>query len=253
MEVTKPSGDEARESLLALYPELRHFTLSEILHQELHAEPSLSVNGIDQKSTSLWINITGLQRHSQVFLAAQERCIMADLWENGVLIGNASSDSFAEMGKFWRAALLQNLSLDEIEALAPCFRASEAGRAQEQGAQTYVNDAWKKLLMRLESEPTHSLALAASQIPMLRQLLPYTSLGRLCFSRCTGYPFSYDCPCAAFVKNDKRFAVLKAHGYRGGFNSEPLGFGNAQEAAQMLADALPSNCGPAILGTADDL
>jgi hypothetical protein len=36
---------------------------------------------------------------------------------------------------------------------------------------------------------------AAAADPDLRALFPFTSMNRLCFSRCSKYPYTLDCPC----------------------------------------------------------
>ena len=41
-------------------------------------------------------------------------------------------------------------------------------------------------------EPVVTVAAAD---PDLRELFPFTSMNRLCFSRCSAYPYTVDCPC----------------------------------------------------------
>jgi hypothetical protein len=41
---------------------------------------------------------------------------------------------------------------------------------------------------------------AASAVPQLQALFPFTSVNRLCFSRCSDYPYTVDCPCIAATK-----------------------------------------------------
>jgi Family of unknown function (DUF6193) len=38
---------------------------------------------------------------------------------------------------------------------------------------------------------------AAFVTPELRALFPFTSMNRLCFSRCSEFPYTIDCPCIA--------------------------------------------------------
>jgi len=42
---------------------------------------------------------------------------------------------------------------------------------------------------------------AAKETPELAVLFPFTSMNRLCFSRCSDYPFTLDCPCVAVGRN----------------------------------------------------
>jgi hypothetical protein len=86
---------------------------------------------------------------------------------------------------------------------------------------------------------------AAMKRPELRQLFPYTSLTRLCFSRTTGYPFTNDCPMIEPQENGKYRVYLP-------ITQEVIGEGTAEEAVEMTIKHLPLNCGPAVNGTADD-
>lgn len=47
---------------------------------------------------------------------------------------------------------------------------------------------------------------AAAAHPDLRRLFPFTSMNRLCFSRCSEYPYTFDCPCIAAGRG--QYAVL---------------------------------------------
>ena len=71
------------------------------------------------------------------------------------------------------------------------------------------------------------------------------SMNRFCFSRCTGYPFSDDCP-AVFPDPSGGYIVK----LRNGVMSRRL---NAQVAVRKVVEALPEGCGPAVDGTAENL
>ncbi len=43
----------------------------------------------------------------------------------------------------------------------------------------------------------HPIVAAAAADPVLQRLFPFTSLNRLCFSRSSKYPYTFDCPCIA--------------------------------------------------------
>jgi len=86
---------------------------------------------------------------------------------------------------------------------------------------------------------------AAMKKPELRQLFPYTSLTRLCFSRTTGYPFTHDCPIIE-PQGDGRYSVYMPK------SQEIIGEGTADEAVEIAVKNLPPKCGAAVNGTADD-
>ncbi len=87
---------------------------------------------------------------------------------------------------------------------------------------------------------------AAMKRPELRQLSPYTSLNRLCFSRTTDYPFTNDCPMIEPQGNGKYRVYMPV-------THEVIGEGTAEQAVEMVINHLPPNCGPAVNGAADDL
>lgn len=73
------------------------------------------------------------------------------------------------------------------------------GRWQRQLDRVTTGDTWVEQSL----EPV--VTVAASD-PDLRRLFPFTSLNRLCFSRCSAYPYTLDCPCIA--AGHGRYVVL---------------------------------------------
>ncbi|WP_370377651.1 DUF6193 family natural product biosynthesis protein [Catenulispora sp. GAS73] len=81
------------------------------------------------------------------------------------------------------------------------------------------------------------------------QLLPYTSHWVLCFSRCTGNPYTYDVPCIDYVEGHYR---VRWPGW--GDTTRVLGeAATAEKAVALVVAHLPEGTGPAVTGTADEL
>jgi Family of unknown function (DUF6193) len=77
------------------------------------------------------------------------------------------------------------------EALAEALLAEwTAYRALFDDDHSWVGDALRPVIK------------AAFVAPELRALFPFTSLNRLCFSRCSYYPYTDDCPCIAAWPNE---------------------------------------------------
>lgn len=55
-------------------------------------------------------------------------------------------------------------------------------------------------------EALEPVILAAAADPDLRALFPFTSHNRLCFSRCSEFPYTFDCPCIS--AHGGRYTVL---------------------------------------------
>ncbi|MFC8717888.1 DUF6193 family natural product biosynthesis protein [Kitasatospora sp. NPDC057198] len=83
--------------------------------------------------------------------------------------------------------------------------------------------------------------------PSLRQLFPWTGMGELHFSRCTEQRWTWDIP---YVQ------PVAGGGYRvsGPLRSQTAGpAATAAEAVAMVVERLPAGCGPAFVGTPDEL
>lgn len=67
---------------------------------------------------------------------------------------------------------------------------------------------WDELLSRCDDDQSwvgqalRPVIAAASASSQLRALFPFTSLNRLCFSRCSDYPYTGDCPCIVATAGD---------------------------------------------------
>lgn len=163
-------------------------------------------------------------RFSQVYLAAKERLFLPDFWAHGVDLGTGETPDLALLAvaiDSWVSGSLQTtLEMGERFdwfAARPCARAFETG--------TEVEWEWLRLLDDSHASPaTQALIHRAAREPVLRRLFPYTSMGSLCFSRCTGYPYTRDIPC------------IRPHG-------------DIEASLASLLRDLPPNCGPARRGT----
>lgn len=62
-----------------------------------------------------------------------------------------------------------------------------------------IQARWESELNQLDYTPVdlaqRRVFAAAVEDDSLRGLFPFTSMNRLCFSRCSDYPFTVDCPC----------------------------------------------------------
>ncbi len=192
-------------------------------------------------------------RHSQVMIAAEERAFHVDFWCEGVEYGGGWAKSLEDAA----AAIIdfsEGLATAEAMAAKYAWYEDVNGRQHERGAAAYVERAWENLLAQFSAYPEGAmmsivfpLIEEASRRKRLRQLLPYTSLSRLCFSRTTGYPFTNDCPLAYPVEGNLFRVLVRAGGERA--SAEDV---DVSTAVDLLEAHLPDGCGPAVHGTADD-
>lgn len=122
-----------------------------------------------------------------------------------------------------------------------------ASNEKSRSAAEIVAAEWSDLLSYGTDLINPAVPRAAYQHPSLRELWPMVSHGVLYLSRCTEYPWSRDVG-TAFPQS--------AGGYRVRRESDKTLIGVAdtvEEAYELIAANLPDNCGPAVVGTADDL
>ncbi|WP_372344358.1 DUF6193 family natural product biosynthesis protein [Streptomyces sp. KL116D] len=108
-----------------------------------------------------------------------------------------------------------------------------------------VEAGWQKV--RDDGRVHTELLEAAYAEPRLRQLFPWTGMGELHFSRCTEKGWTWDIPYIAPGTEGTYWAL-------GPLRSEWVGqVATVQEAIALVVDRLPPDCGPAFVGTPEEL
>ncbi len=215
------------------------------VQQALHRnDSSLVATGIAESRFPTYARVEREARFSQIFIAAEERLFLFDLWRDGVMYGNGQTPDIDEMATAIDHWIGRCVSVAEIGQLE-CVKLTESASVYDEGCE--VEHRWKMYLSDADPflrELMPFIRLAAQQ-PVLRRLFPYASHSTFCFSRCTGYPFSFDCPNVTPIATGQ-FRVAKPGGHT-------LGTGDAEAAVSLVLGNLPPDCGPAIRGTSDKL
>ncbi|WP_425547275.1 DUF6193 family natural product biosynthesis protein [Actinocorallia aurantiaca] len=111
--------------------------------------------------------------------------------------------------------------------------------------QAIVEAAWRDV--RNGGGVRTELIDAAYAEPRLRELFPWTGMGELHFSRCTGNRWTWDIPYIGPTR-DGGYCV------EGPLRTETVGSAaDAAQAVAMVVERLPANCGPAFIGTPEEL
>ncbi|MFE9811950.1 DUF6193 family natural product biosynthesis protein [Streptomyces sp. NPDC005548] len=111
-------------------------------------------------------------------------------------------------------------------------------------ADAVVEAGWQKI--RDDGRVRAELLDAAYAEPRLRQLFPWVSMGELHLSRCTESRWTWDIP----------HVMPDAEGYwvSGPLRNETVGpAATAKNAVAMVIQRLPADCGPAFIGTPEEL
>ncbi|MEU1893136.1 DUF6193 family natural product biosynthesis protein [Streptomyces pristinaespiralis] len=108
-----------------------------------------------------------------------------------------------------------------------------------------VAEEWQQILAYDADLVAPAMVRAAYAEPRLRQLFPMVSHGVLFLSRCTKFPAAH-VP-AVYRKVEGGYTVI-AHGVGSIGEVDTLA-----EAFALVVANLPEGCGPAVIGTADDV
>ncbi len=184
-------------------------------------------------------------RSSQIYIGANTRMFSFDFWSRGVCLAHGATPNILELASSIDKWITSDCSTAELASAFRFVRVQPTAAAYERGEE--VEMRWQQYLASLgEKFPElTAFVVAAAAEPKLRQLFPFTSLNRFCFSRCTGYPFTRDTP-HVIPRGHDEYEVKSSSG-------KSLGRGNAAAAVALVVGSLPPRCGPAVPGTAEQL
>ena len=230
-----------------LYPDLQNLSgLYAALNAALAREGSdLTAEDLPEEMRIVsYARVENNNRASQVYIAAEERLFLIDFWRAGVQFANAETDNIDLTALLIDTWVGKACSLQQLKEL-PTVIVRDSADAFDTGAE--VEYTWQQYLNADYENPDGltELVRIAAAAPELRQLFPFTSMYRLCFSRCTGYPYTNDLPYLSPCAD----GTYEARG----IENHLLGKGSAEEVIKIVVANLPPNCGPARPGTADEL
>jgi Family of unknown function (DUF6193) len=182
-------------------------------------------------------------KFSQIYTAAEEKLYLPDFWKDGVCLANGQTEDFNKLAKvldYWHVNDVTTQQLyEKFSFINPNEQANafDENREVEYKWELIHNDPYKE-----ELKPFVDLAI---EDEILSKLFPFTSLNRLCFSRCTGYPYTYDTPIIIPIGNDVFEVRLP--------DDKLVGAGSAIEILKIAKNYLPLDIKPAIKGTSDDI
>lgn len=244
-----PMAETSKKNAPILYSDIEHAggLVAAIAHYFAQLNPKAKVHGLPNGAGPVCAIVVYGKRFSQVYLIAEERAFAFDCWLRGVIFSNAVTNDYQVAMHAIGLWVLTECVTDELQSRFPFVSIEKDAKAYETGHE--VEEKWQQCFDYIPryhyvSNLTPFLHEAA-QHPQLRQLFPYTTLGTFHFSRCTGQPYSGDCP-SVFPIEDNLFEVSTSTG-------DVIGRGNAAKAVDLVVRHLPPNTGPAIFVTADEL
>ena len=183
------------------------------------------------------------KKFSQIYIAIEERLFLFHFWREGVYLARGKTDNIkmvAESIHYW---LTTNDKTDMLSSKYTFVTLNERASAFDENKQ--VEFTWNLILNDPNTLDLKEFVKLAMEDEILSKLFPYTSMWSLCFSRCTGFPYSRDTPKVIPDGRGKYSVQLE--------DDTIIGTGSALEAINMVKSNLPKNIKPAIKGTAEDL
>ncbi len=245
----KPSSDNLKkEKQSDLYPEItKAGSLKKALQLEFKKiQPELKVEDEENGAVKLpfsYARVGKNKRFSQIYIAAESKCYLPDFWRQGVCLAHGKINDISLLAQSIHTWINTDITTSELAKQFTFIVPEKKAIAFDEGSE--VPYKWNVLLEDETLSKLKPLVKLAKNHPKIGQLFPYTSLSRLCLSRCTGYPYMNVGPIVVSL-SDNDYHVVSPTG-------EPIGRGNAADAISIIEANLPSDIQPAVKGTAEDL
>lgn len=191
--------------------------------------------------------VHGANRHSQIY-RFENGDYSFDCWQDGVNIVKASTSSTLDLAHALHQLLELNQNPFEVQERLAFVTPAEGAKAYFTSAWNYTQFQWDKVASHLQSEneELHRALIAARKHPCIGKLFPFVSMGRLFFSRCTGYPFDLACSGIRPTNQSSYYNAQKRS------DNEVEFMGKLNDCIDFIAAQLPTDCEPAHHGTAED-
>ena len=209
-----------------IYPEISKVgSLTKALDKEFEKIHSCTIDDDLDKLPFAYARVENNNRYSPIYLAEEKKLFLPDFWRDGVCLAHGSTESINELAKvldYWLSSDNDTKSLtDKFQFVTANKKAIAFDEKRE------VEYTWNLILNDNSRADIRSVVELAINDPVLSKLFPFTSLTRLCFSRCTRYPYTHDTPIVIPISADTYEVRLSN-------NDVVVGRGAAQEVLQWL-------------------
>jgi hypothetical protein len=211
--------------------------------KKISSELRCSDNNSDVKYPFHYVRVERKGRFSQIYLAGHSKLYLPDFWRDGVCLAHGTIDnivSLAEIINYW---LFSECSSVELGEKFQFVTLNDDAVVYDEGRE--VDYKWNYIHTHSSKASIKNVVELAMKDEVLKLLYPYTSLNTLCFSRCTGYPYTTDTPMISPVSSST-FEVRLS-------DNTIIGIGSPEEAIKMVKDNLPPGIQPAKPGIASDI
>lgn len=202
-----PQGGAGRPDPV-LYPDIASLGSLQVALQAEFGQAAIPLTVLGQAAPGwryIGARIEDAQRHTNVVMGLRERVFTMDFWlSSGVRMAHGNTPGLSAVvgaTQAWQSGM----RVRDLNATWPFVRFSGLAEAHERGeAAEYT---WQRYHQNPEQAPhlarLHAFITLAIQEPRLRALLPFTSMGTLCFSNTPGYPYTGNNPHVTPIGEDR--------------------------------------------------
>jgi len=233
-------------NMIIFYPELFFKkNLADVFNIEMKKINSeLKVDLFDSKNQLHYARYEKYGKFCQIFIAKYKRTFSVDYWKQGVCLAHSSIGNKRNVALSINEWIINNNNIKEFTEKYPFVIFNDIAEDFENNNE--VDYSWKKYLKEIpKSHPElKDFVFESYKNNKIKKLFPYMSLNNFCFSRCTGYPYTTDCP---YVYVENGIIIIKNR------KGKILGKGNVEESIKIILDNIPDDFSFAVKGIADEL
>ena len=190
----------------------------------------------------MFVRIGDDGRRVDMHPSESEDWFVLEFWQQGACLARAETGSIEDAAISVQVWIDKKTNTAQLAYECSWVTALECAPHFEMGAE--VDWAWNLLRQQLPGSAPDMVPFieAAAGVPLLRGLFPHVQGNSLHFSRCTGQPYSQDCP-SVIALGQLEFEVRSPDG-------RTLGVTDVPGALSTIVEALPADCGLAKAGHA---
>jgi len=233
------------KNMIIFYPELiLKKNLTNVFDSEMRKiNPELKIDPSDSKNPlPYYARFEKNEKSCQILLAKHKRAFLVDYWKQGILLANSGINKIKNAALSINEWIMKDNNFREFKEKYPFVIFTDIAEDFENNNE--VDYSWKKYLKEIpEQHPElQNFVFEAYKNDTIKKLFPFMSLNNFCFSRCTGYPYTTDCP---YVCAENGKITIKNR------KGEILGKTSVEESIKIILDNIPKDFSFAVKGTAD--
>jgi hypothetical protein len=183
-------------NMIIHYPELIiNKNLGELFYNEIKKiNPEFRVKLFKSDNSLHYTRFEKNEKFCQIFIAKYKRKFLVDYWKKGVCLAHSGISNRKKVALSINSWLIYDYDFKNYIKEYPFVIFNSIANDFENNNLVYYS--WQKYLEVIPKchPELKEFVFEAFKNNEIRKLFPFMSLNRFCFSRCTGYPYTTDCP-----------------------------------------------------------